>query len=193
MESHIGGGSVLSTQVMIAASRAASSRPYMRNTFAPTVPAMFHAAPRPSSGSPRRASFPRGKLLYRAFAWYHSTAQVVFATWRAASSRPYMRNTFAPAVPTTFHAAPRPSSGSPSGEPASPKGSSCSVSGGAPLESYGVISGRSPERHAGRSLRFRRLVHFYPTHFKAGHVRRPENCQLSIVNCQFSHRSLRFR
>ena len=26
---------------------------------------MFHAAPRPSSGSPRRASFPRGKLLYR--------------------------------------------------------------------------------------------------------------------------------
>ena len=26
---------------------------------------MFHAALRPSSGSPRRASFPRGKLLYR--------------------------------------------------------------------------------------------------------------------------------
>ena len=41
----------------------------------------------PSSGSPRRASFPRGKLLYRALGWCHSTTRVVFATWRAASSR----------------------------------------------------------------------------------------------------------
>ena len=48
-----------------------------------------------------------------------------------------------------------PSSGSPSGEPASPKGSSCSVSGGILLHSYVVITGRFPERHTGRSLRFR--------------------------------------
>ena len=41
----------------------------------------------PSSGSPRRASFPRGTLLYRALGWCHSTTRVVFATWRAASSR----------------------------------------------------------------------------------------------------------
>ena len=34
-----------------------------------------------------RASFPQGKLLYRAFGWYHSTARVVFARWRGAGSR----------------------------------------------------------------------------------------------------------
>ena len=38
---------------------------YYVSTDSPTVSTMFHAAPRPSSGSPRRASFPRGKLLYR--------------------------------------------------------------------------------------------------------------------------------
>ncbi len=36
-----------------------------------------------------------------------------------------MRNTFAPVACAMFYAAPRPSSVSPSGEPASPKGSSC--------------------------------------------------------------------
>ena len=37
------------------------------STDSPTVSTVFHAAPRPSSGSPRRASFPQGKLLFRAF------------------------------------------------------------------------------------------------------------------------------
>ena len=32
----------------------------------------------------------------RYIAWSHSTAQVVFDTWRAASSRPYWRNTIHP-------------------------------------------------------------------------------------------------
>ena len=36
----------------------------------------------------------------RYIAWYHSTAQVVFETWRAANSRPYRRSTSAPIVPT---------------------------------------------------------------------------------------------
>ena len=36
----------------------------------------------------------------RYIAWYRSTAQVVFGTWRAANSRPYRRSTFAPIVPT---------------------------------------------------------------------------------------------
>ena len=58
------------------------------STDSPTVSRMFHAAPRPSSGSPRRASFPRGKLLYRAFGWYHSTARVVFVTWLGDESSP---------------------------------------------------------------------------------------------------------
>ena len=48
-----------------------------------------------------------------------------------------------------------PSSGSPSGEPASPRGSSCTVSGDTPFESNVILSGRPPERHTGRSLRFR--------------------------------------
>ena len=38
---------------------------YNVSTDSPTVSTTFHAAPRPSSGSPRRASFPQGKLLYR--------------------------------------------------------------------------------------------------------------------------------
>ena len=37
------------------------------STDSPTVSTAFHAAPRPSSGSPRRTSSPQGKLLYRAF------------------------------------------------------------------------------------------------------------------------------
>ena len=53
------------TKVISATWLGANSRPYMRNTFAPIVYATFYAAPRPSSGSPRRASFPRGKLLFR--------------------------------------------------------------------------------------------------------------------------------
>ena len=32
----------------------------------------------------------------RYIAWYHSTAQVVFETWRAANCRPYLRNTIQP-------------------------------------------------------------------------------------------------
>ena len=44
------------------------------------------------------------------------------------------------------------------GEPASPKGSSCSVSGGILLHSYVVVTGRFPERHTGHSLRFRLWV-----------------------------------
>ena len=40
------------------------------------------------------------------------------------------------------------------GEPASPEGSSCTVSDGIPVHSYVVITGTFPERHIGRSLRF---------------------------------------
>ena len=51
------------------------------STDSPTVSTTFYAAPRPSSDSPTgRASFPRGKLLYRAFGRYHSTTRVIFAT-----------------------------------------------------------------------------------------------------------------
>ena len=35
------------------------------STDSPTVSTAFYVAPRPSSGSPRRASFPQGKLLFR--------------------------------------------------------------------------------------------------------------------------------
>ena len=41
------------------------------------------------------------------------------------------------------------------GEPASPEGSFCTVSGGILFYSYVVIIGTPPERHTGRSLRFR--------------------------------------
>ena len=44
----------------------------------------------------------------RYIAWYRSTTQVVFGTWRAANSRPYMCNTSAPVVPTVRDVVPRP-------------------------------------------------------------------------------------
>ena len=61
----------------------------------------------------------------RYIAWFHSTTQVIYGTSRAANnSRPYMRNTSAPAVPTMQNAA-RPSQSPavtalPKGEPRSP-------------------------------------------------------------------------
>ena len=58
------------------------------STDSPTVSRMFHAAPRPSSGSPRRASFPQGKLLYRAFGRYHSTVRVIYVTVYGDESSP---------------------------------------------------------------------------------------------------------
>ena len=87
-------------------------------------------------------------------------------------------STDSPTVSTAFHVAPRPSSGSPSGEPASPEGSSCTVLLGGTIQPHRlyskrglamnhrryiawfhstarVVSGRFPERHTGRSLRFR--------------------------------------
>ena len=61
------------------------------STDSPIVSAMFHAVPHsPHQARPTgRASFPQGKLLYRALEWYHSPAQVIFETWRAADCRPY--------------------------------------------------------------------------------------------------------
>ena len=94
------------------------------STDSPTVPAMFYAAPRPLSHQTRpqgepaspEGSFctvllggiiqPYGFYLPRprngtqavpygfAGGWYRLTAQVVYATWRAADCRPY--NTFVP-------------------------------------------------------------------------------------------------
>ena len=85
----------------------------------PLFPQCFTLYRIPSSGSPRRASFPQGKLLYRAFGKYHSTTQVVFGTWRAADCRPYRL------VGAEFHSTAQ------------------------------VVFGTFPERHIGRSLRFR--------------------------------------
>ena len=42
----------------------------------------------------------------RYIAWYHSTAQVIVGTWRAANSRPYRRSTSAPVVPTMQNGVP---------------------------------------------------------------------------------------
>ena len=58
------------------------------STDSPIVSARFHAVPHALIRlAHRRASFPRGKLLYRAFGWYHSTARVVFATWLGGAPR----------------------------------------------------------------------------------------------------------
>ena len=49
-----------------------------------------------------------------------------------------------------------------------------------------VIFGASPERHIGRSLRFRWWVDFLPNVFQKRARPSPNNCQLSTVNCQLS-------
>ena len=64
--------------------RAANSRPYRRSTSAPIVPTMRDVELRLIHRL-RRSPFPEGE----GFAWYHSTARVVFGTWRAADCRPY--------------------------------------------------------------------------------------------------------
>ena len=142
------------------------------STDSPIVSTTFHAAPRPSSGSPRRASFPRGKLLYRAFGWYHSSAQVIIATWRAADCRPYWRG--------TIH----------------PHGLSLQRGGrliaAATLRNtihpHGLYWGRFRNGTQAVPYGFADWFVLEPTDFKSGHVRCPiiVNCPLSIVNLKIT-------
>ena len=56
-----------------------------------------------------RASFPQGKLLYRAFGWCHSTTRVVFETWHGDESSPlhcvipFIRTGYNRKAPGTAH------------------------------------------------------------------------------------------
>ena len=56
-----------------------------------------------------RASFPQGKLLYRAFGWCHSTTRVVFETWHGDESSPlhcvipFIRTGYTRKAPGTAH------------------------------------------------------------------------------------------
>ena len=76
----------------------------------------------------------------------------------------------------------RPHQARPQGEPASPEGSFCTVSDG----NLFILTSFYPEgfRNGTQAVPYGFADWFIlePTYFKSGHVRRPKNCQLSIVN-----------
>ena len=109
---------------------------------------------------PHRLYSERGMAMNhrRYIAWYHSTTQVVFEAWRAANCRPYLRNTIQP---------------------------------------HGLYWGRPPgTAHRPFPTVSLMCALVQPTLFK--NVRflhrisnrcqpsKPQNCQLSTVNCQLS-------
>ena len=100
-----GGSSVLSAQVIFETWRAADCRPYMHagGWYRSTAQVVFGALHGDES-SPLHCVVPFNRTGYIRYVprngtqavpygfaggWFHSTAQVVFETWRAADCRPY--------------------------------------------------------------------------------------------------------